>query len=493
MSDGIGLRSKRGPILLAMMLSMALIAIDTTVLATAVPSVVADLGGFESFPWLFSIYLLAMTILVPVYSKLADTIGRKPVLLFGIAAFLLGSILAGFAWDMTSLIVFRAIQGIGAGAIQPLSITVVGDIYTLEERARVQGYMASVWAIASIAGPALGAIFSELHAWRWVFFINIPLCLIAGWLVLRGLKERVERRRHRIDYAGAILLTLGLGAIILGVLEGGHAWAWDSCTSIGLFAGGAVVLIAFGLVERRAAEPVLPLQLFRRRIMFVSVGLGLVLGVALIGLTEYTPTYLQVGAGVSALIGGAALATMLLGWPIAASLAGRVYLRHGFRSTVILGGSLALVGGIALALTSPWPSPWVVAGCTLVIGFGFGFAAVPTLVAAQMTVPWEERAVATGTIMFSRNLGQALGAAVLGAVANGVIQQRGGDHTDAGTIVAASELVFIAVAIVLAVQFVLAFFMPSNRALPAVEGGVRAEAAEDTVLGIDVGEPSARD
>jgi EmrB/QacA subfamily drug resistance transporter len=476
-----------------MMLSMALIAIDTTVLATAVPSIVADLGGFESFPWLFSIYLLAMTILVPVYSKLADTIGRKPVLLFGIAVFLLGSILAGFSWDMTSLIVFRAMQGIGAGAIQPLSITVVGDIYSLEERARVQGYMASVWAIASIAGPALGAIFSELNAWRWVFFINIPLCLIAGWLVIRGLKEQVERRRHRIDYAGAILLTFGLGAIILGVLEGGHAWAWDSATSFALFAGGTVLLVAFGLVERRAAEPVLPLRLFRRPIIAVSVGLGLVLGIALIGLTEYIPTYLQVGAGVSALIGGAALAAMLFGWPISAAIAGRIYLRHGFRTTVILGGSLALIGGAALALTAPWPSPWIVAACTFVIGFGFGWAAVPTLVAAQMTVPWEERGVATGTIMFSRNLGQALGAAVLGAVANGVIQQRGGDHTDPATIVAAGSVVFIAVAVVLAAQFILAFFMPSNRALPAVENGLTSAAVEDTVLGIDVQESSARD
>ncbi|MBO9578539.1 MAG: MFS transporter, partial [Microbacteriaceae bacterium] len=236
-SDGIGLRSKRGPILLAMMLSMGLIAIDTTVLATAVPSVVADIGGFESFPWLFSIYLLTMSVLVPVYSKLADTIGRKPILLFGIAVFLLGSIACGFAWDMTSLIVFRAIQGIGAGAVQPLTITVVGDIYTIEERARVQGYMSSVWAIASIAGPALGAVFSELHIWRWVFFINIPLCLLAGWLVLRGLRERVERRAHRIDYAGSALLTVGLGAVILATLEGGKGWAWGSWVSFALYGG----------------------------------------------------------------------------------------------------------------------------------------------------------------------------------------------------------------------------------------------------------------
>ncbi|OJX71289.1 MAG: MFS transporter [Micrococcales bacterium 73-13] len=503
--SGVGLRSERGPILLAMMLSMGLIAIDSTVLATAVPSIVADIGGFESFPWLFSIYLLAMSVLVPVYSKLADTIGRKPVLLFGIAVFLIGSILCGFAWDMPSLIVFRAVQGIGAGAIQPLSLTVVGDIYTLEERARVQGYMASVWAIASIAGPVLGAVFSELHAWRWVFYINIPLCLLAGWLVLRGLKERLERRQHRIDYAGAVLVTLGLGSIILATLEGGHAWAWDSWTSIALYGGGALLLVAFVLVERRAAEPVLAPGLLRRPVISVSVGLGLVLGIALIGLTEYIPTYLQVGAGTSALVGGAALAAMLIGWPIASTIAGRVYLSRGFRFTIVSGGALALVGGVALVLTASWPSPWIVAACSFVIGFGLGWASVPALVAAQLTVPWQERGVATGTIMFSRNLGQALGAAILGAVANGVIAGRGGDSSDPATIVAASMVVFIAVAGVLGAQFLLAFLMPSDRALQAasVEAGgeeIRAEAAEtqtvaveESLLGIDVEDCGKRD
>ena len=488
MSDGIGLRSSRGPILIAMMLSTALIAIDSTVLATAVPLVVADLGGFESFPWLFSIYLLAMSVLVPVYSKLADTIGRKPVMLFGIGVFLLGSILCGFAWDMPSLIVFRAIQGIGAGAIQPLSITVIGDIYTLKERARVQGYIASVWGIASIVGPVLGAVFSELHAWRWVFFVNIPLCLLAGWLVWRGLRENVPRREHRIDYAGAALITAGLGAIILATLEGGSSWAWDSPVSIALYAGGAVLLAAFLLVERRAAEPVLPIAVFRRPVLAISALLGIMLGLALIGLTEYTPTYLQVGAGVSPLIGGAALAAMLFGWPIAAALSGRIYLRRGFRFTVIIGAACSLVGGAALALIAPFPSAWLVAACSLVIGFGFGLLAAPTLVATQMTVPWEERAVATGTVMFSRSLGQAIGAALLGAVANSVIAAHGGDTGDPGTIIAAGGAVFLAIAIVFAIQFALAWFMPGERRLPAVDRAGEEEAVIETVLGIDIEE-----
>lgn len=461
-----------------MMLATALIAIDTTVLATAVPAVVKDLGGFESFPWLFSIYLLTMTVLVPVYAKLADTIGRRPLMLLGIAIFLVASILCGFAWDMPSLIIFRAIQGIGAGAIQPLTITVIGDIYTVHERAKIQGYIGSVWAAAAIIGPTLGAIFSELDAWRWIFFINIPLCLLAGWLILRNLKESVPKRRHRIDYAGAALLTVALTALVLAILEGGHAWAWDSWESIGLFAGAAVLLAAFLAVERRAAEPILPLAIFRQPVIAASTSIGFVFGVALIGLTAYTPTYLQVGAGVSPLVGGMALAAMLLGWPIAAAISGRLFLTKGFRFTIVVGALLALAGSIGLAATAAWPNPWLVAGMSLIIGFGFGWCAAPALVAVQATVPWEERAVATGTIMFTRSFGQAIGAAVLGAIANAVIAQHGGVTPDPATIIAASTAVFIAVAAVLVVHLVLALAFPSDRTLHASAGWAAPSNAE---------------
>lgn len=204
----VGFRSERGAVLAGLMLSTGLVAIDATILATAVPSVVAELGQFHDFPWLFSVYLLAQAVSVPIYSKLADTVGRKPIALLGIALFLLGSITAGLAWNMTALIVFRVIQGLGAGAIGPMSMTIVGDIYTVEERAVVQGYIASVWAIASVVGPALGGVFSQFLTWRWIFLINIPLCLIAGWTLLRAFHEQVSRRNHRIDYAGAATLTV---------------------------------------------------------------------------------------------------------------------------------------------------------------------------------------------------------------------------------------------------------------------------------------------
>ncbi|MGB4628223.1 MAG: MFS transporter, partial [Propionicimonas sp.] len=274
----VGFGSERGPVLAALMLTTGLIAIDATILATAVPSVVAELGEFDQFPWLFSVYLLAQAVSVPIYSKLADTIGRKPVVLTGIGLFLLGSILAGVAWNMTALIVFRVVQGLGAGAAAPMAMTIIGDLYTVEERALVQGYLASVWAVASVVGPALGGVFSQFVSWRWIFFVNIPLCLIAAWALARSFHETVQSRRHRIDVAGAALLTVGLTALILGLLEGGNAWAWASWPSLASFAVGAVALTVFVAVERRAAEPILDLSLLGRPLIrsttLVSLGVG---------------------------------------------------------------------------------------------------------------------------------------------------------------------------------------------------------------------------
>ena len=220
-ANPVGFRSERGPILIALMLATGLVAIDATLVATAVPSIVADIGGFSSFPWLFSAYLLAQAVSVPIYGKLSDMVGRKPIILAGIGLFLLGSILCGVAWSMPALIAFRALQGLGAGAVLPVSITIAGDIYSLEERAKVQGYLASVWAASSVVGPSLGGIFASLGAWRGIFLVNVPLCLLAGWMLLRTLHENVEPAKHKVDYPGAALLAGSLTLLILGALQGG--------------------------------------------------------------------------------------------------------------------------------------------------------------------------------------------------------------------------------------------------------------------------------
>ncbi len=458
---GVGLRSDRGPILLALMVSTGLIAIDATILATAVPSIVRDLGGFAQFPWLFSVYLLAQAVSVPVYAKLADVVGRKPLMLFGIGLFLTGSVLCGFAWSMTSLIIFRAVQGLGAGAVQPMAITIAGDIYTVAERAKAQGYLASVWALSSVVGPTLGGVFSQLGIWRWIFFVNVPLCLLAGTLIVRTFHEQVERRKHRIDYLGAGLLTVAMTLLILGILEGGQAWAWSSPNSIAIFVSGAVLLTAFAVVERRAAEPVLPLWVLSRRLLATTTLLALGIGVILIGLTSYVPTYLENSLGVEPLVGGLALAALTLGWPLAATLSGRLfYLRLGFRPTILIGMLLVVVGTGTLALLAHNPSVVVVAVTCFVTGMGMGLVATPSLIAAQASVEWHERGVATGTNMFARSIGSAVGAAVLGAVANGVVSASGRPETDPGTAAKAGTAVFVAVLAAALLTVLAGLFMP---------------------------------
>jgi EmrB/QacA subfamily drug resistance transporter len=423
-SKGVGFRSERGPVLAALMLSTGLVALDSTIIATAVPSVVSDLGGFSQFPWLFSIYLLTQAVTVPLYGKLADSLGRRPVMFFGIAVFLLGSVLCGAAWSMPALIAFRAVQGIGAGAVQPMSMTMVGDMYTVEERARVQGYLASVWGISAVIGPTLGGVFSQYLSWRWIFFVNLPLGAVAAWMLARNFKERVTRRRHRIDYTGAVLLTAGCSLMILGLLEGGVAWAWGSTASLLIFAVGLLMLVGFVFVERRAAEPVLPLWVFGRRIFlggsFAAVGVGALT----IGLSSYVPTYAEGVLGTGAVMSGFALAALTIGWPLAGSQAGRIYLRIGFRDTSLIGSVFVVAGTVLCALLSLHAHIWEVAGACFVVGLGLGLTASPTLVAVQSVVGWDRRGVVTGTNMFSRSLGSAVGAAVFGAIANATLAGR---------------------------------------------------------------------
>ncbi|MEV4052410.1 MDR family MFS transporter [Amycolatopsis sp. NPDC049688] len=421
---GVGFRSDRGPVLIAVMLSTALVALDSTIIATAVPSVVRDLGGFAQFPWLFSIYLLTQAVTVPLYGKFADVLGRRPVMFFGIAAFLVGSVLCGAAWSMPVLIAARAVQGIGAGAIQPMSMTVIGDLYTVEERARVQGYVASVWGAASVVGPTLGGLFAEYLDWRWIFFINLPLGAIAALMLHRNFSERVERKPHKVDYLGAALLTIGCSLVILGLLEGGVAWAWGSLPSVAIFVAGAVLLVTFVLVEKRAAEPVLPLWVFTRRVLVGGNLVAVVVGAVLMGLTSYLPTYAQGVLGAGALVAGFAVAALTVGWPISASLAGKIYLRIGFRDTALIGSVFIIAGGVLVALLGAGSSLWAAAFAAFVLGVGLGLAASPTLVAIQSVVGWDRRGVVTATNLFSRSLGSAVGAAVFGAIANATLASR---------------------------------------------------------------------
>jgi len=319
---------------------------------------------------------------------------------------------------MPVLIVFRAVQGLGAGAVLPMGMTIVGDIYSVAERALVQGYLASVWGISSIVGPTLGGVFSDYLTWRWIFFINIPVGAAAAYMLIRRFGEQVERHRHRIDFAGAGLLAAGCSLLILGFLEGGILWPWLSAPSIGVLASAVALLVLFGFAERRAAEPVLPLWVLRERLLVGANTASLGVGVLLIGLTSYVPLYAQRVLGTSAVVAGFAVAAMSMGWPLASSVSGRFYMRIGFRNTGLMGGILLLAGAGLLLSVDPGSSVLrVMAGC-FVTGGGLGFIASPTLVAAQSAVAWGNRGVVTGTNMFARSVGSALGVAVFGAVVN---------------------------------------------------------------------------
>jgi EmrB/QacA subfamily drug resistance transporter len=467
----VGLRSERGPILLGVMLSTGLVAIDATILATAVPAVVDDLGGFSQFPWLFSVYLLAQAVSVPIYGKLSDMLGRKPVMVLGIALFLAGSLLCGLAWGMLPLIVFRAVQGLGAGAVQPMGMTIIGDIYSMQERAKVQGYVASVWAISSLVGPTLGGFFSDYVSWRWIFFVNLPLGLLAWWLIQRDFHEKVERARHQLDVLGAVLLTGGGVLLLLGLLEGGQHWAWDSVASIAIFAVAVLMLVGFVVVESRAAEPVLPLWVFRSRVLNSANAGSLLVGVVMLGLSSYVPLFAQGVLGTGAVVAGLALAAMTIGWPLAASNAGRFFLTVGFRATTMAGAVATVLGGLLLLTVDGHSSVWWLAVPNFVMGVGFGLVVSPGVVAAQSSVGWRQRGVATGATMFGRSLGSALGVAVFGAIANGVVRSRTGDtpsdlsHLPADVLEPAVHAVFVTAAAI-AVLLLLATALMPKRVTP---------------------------
>jgi EmrB/QacA subfamily drug resistance transporter len=418
-------RSRRGAVLVGLMLTMALAAMDTNIVSTAVPQIVGSIGGFSIFSWLFSVYLLTQTVTIPVYGKLADLYGRKPVLLVGIAVFLAGSAACSAAWSMVALIAFRGLQGIGAGAIQATVQTVAGDLYSLRERGRVQGWLSSVWAVAAVAGPTIGGLFADYVSWRWIFLINLPIGAVAVALIVRFLHEApAAGRRHRVDWAGSALILLTCGVLVFALLQGGVAWAWGSAASVACFAATAVLAVATVLVERRAPEPVVPGWAWRSRVLVGSNLAYVALGLLVIGPSTFLPTFAQTVLGYGAVAAGFVLATMSISWPIASALCSRLYLRIGFRDTALLGAVLALAG-VVLFLVLPFaPLVWAVVASTFVLGAGLGLMSTPLVVGVQSGVPHQRRGVATGSLMFCRFLGQSLGAAIFGAVVNSTLQDR---------------------------------------------------------------------
>ncbi|NEB79187.1 MFS transporter [Streptomyces sp. SID14478] len=415
------------------MLCMALAALDATIVSTAVPQIVGDLGGFSVFSWLFSGYLLAVTVTLPVYGKLSDTLGRKPVLVAGSVLFLVGSLLCASAWNMAALIAFRVIQGLGGGAIQGTVQTLAADLYPLKERPKIQAKLSTVWATSSVLGPALGGLLASYANWRWIFLINLPIGAVALFLVVRHLHEPRRERvgpRPRIDGAGALAVFAAGGVLLLWLVQGGVAWAWTSAPSITLLCTGVALIGLVVVVERRAAEPVLPGWVWRRRtIAAVNLSLG-AMGLLMVAPTTFLPTYAQSVLGLSPTEAGFVLSVMTLSWPVSAALSQHVYRRIGFRDTAALGMTAALAILVAFPLL-PFPGAvWQPTLLSLLLGAALGLFQLPLIVGVQSTVGWAERGTATASILFYRQIGQTVGAAVFGAVANAVISDRLGSGAD---------------------------------------------------------------
>ncbi len=409
------------------MLGMALAAIDGTIVSTAVPQIVGDLGGFAVFSWLFSGYLLAVTVTLPVYGKLSDTFGRKPVLIAGIVLFLVGSLLCALAWNMGALIAFRIVQGLGGGALQGTVQTIAADLYPLRERPRIQAKLSTVWATSAVAGPVVGGLLAGYADWRWIFLINLPVGALALWLVVRHLHEPARPRpktRPRIDWAGALAVFATGTLLLTALVQGGVAWPWLSAPSLGLFAASAALAALTVVIERRAAEPIIPGWVWRRRtIASVNLALG-AMGLLMVAPTVFLPTYAQSVLGLGPIAAGFVLSVMTLSWPVSAALSDRVYNRIGFRLTAIIGMSAALLVLLAFPLL-PYPGePWQPALIMLLLGAALGLFQLPLIVGVQSTVGWAERGTTTASVLFCRQVGQSVGAAVFGAVANGVLAAR---------------------------------------------------------------------
>jgi EmrB/QacA subfamily drug resistance transporter len=397
------------------MAGIAVAALDSTVVGTAMPTIIGQLGGIQTYGWVFAAYLLTATTTVPVFATLADSHGRKPIFLVGLALFVGGSALCGLSQSMLQLIVFRAIQGLGAGAVQPIAFTIVGDIFEPRQRARMQGLFSSVWGLSAIVGPALGGLVTATVGWRWVFYINVPVGILAAALIAIVLHEHVERRDHRLNWVGSVTLTLGVSLLLLAPSTGVQV-GWTSPLVIGSIAGAALLLFVFARSEATAAEPLISRELVRRPIVAAGLAIGTLAGVVMFGVTAYVPPLVQGVMGGSPLDAGLAVGAMSIGWPVGSIVSGRTMLRFGARPIVLIGAGMLVVGTAMLTQAGEIQSIWYTSAATAVTGLGMGLISTPLLVAIQAAVSWRQRGQATGLVQFSRTIGGSVGTGLLGAL-----------------------------------------------------------------------------
>lgn len=412
-----GVGSKRNLAVTGVMLVIFLFAIDATIVATSMPTIVAKLGGLELYSWVFSIYMLASALATPIFGKLADLFSRRRLMLIGIGIFLAGSLLCGAAQSMEAMVLFRAVQGIGGGAIYALSFIVVGILYAPEKRARMQGIISGIWGLASILGPLAGAIIVEAWNWRWIFFVNLPLVAIASALIISGLKEEQRQTRTiKLDLWGATTLLAGLLLLFYALAQSAHTYDPLNAEMLTMIVMGLVILAVFVVIERRAEEPIMPIDLFHVRLFRTSTAVATLCSMGVFGAISYIPLYLQGVHGTAASGAGMVLLFLSLGWTAGSLLAGRWVNSMGYRVVAVAGMALLAVG-YAL-LMAPHISAGIVGviASAIAIGVGMGLANLTTLVAAQTGVSAHRIGVATSTIMLFRTFGGAFAVSLMGTV-----------------------------------------------------------------------------
>jgi EmrB/QacA subfamily drug resistance transporter len=454
---------------LGVMLSIFLAAMESTVVSTAMPRVVASLGGLEIYAWVFSGFLLTSTVTMPLWGRLSDLLGRRRVFLAGLALFLVGSALSGLAQSMGQLIGFRMVQGLGAGSLMTIGMTIIGELFALEQRARMQGYISGLWGVASLCGPLVGGLLTDHVSWRWVFYINLPFGAVAMTLIATGLADGSrDGRRPTIDYRGAVLFTAGISALLVGVLEAGRATRWTGLDVLGPFALALGALAAFVAVEQRAPEPIVPLRLLGRRMVLAGAMTGFLAGMAMFGAISFVPLFLQVVSGMSATAAGVVLIPFVLGWVAMSITSARLVLRVGYR-VVVVTGMLCLT--LAFLLLSRWSASLTLGLAmrdALVGGVGMGLTMVPMLIAVQSTVARTDLGAATAMIQFFRTLGGAIGLSVMGAVMAWGLAQ-GLSRADA------LQGVFLTGLVVCLAAVGSAFLVPAGRAQDLARGDLRGE------------------